>query len=83
MRSDHFLRIVDKPDDVWSFPESEFCLSNFSSKPNIGINQIIALLQGRSIADLSDGEYVHWLQLTPDALDFVAKELNSKILPPT
>lgn len=62
------IYIVDEKDEVWDIDEASGMYGMFSSKPNIGPNEVAALLSGKALVDLSDGEYIHWIQLTPDAI---------------
>ncbi|WPP11014.1 hypothetical protein [Lacticaseibacillus paracasei] len=62
------IYIVDEKDEVWDIGETSGMCGMFSSKPNIGPNEVSALLSGKALVDLSDGEYIHWIQLIPDAI---------------
>lgn len=62
------IKIVSDSNDVWDLPETKFFYSAFSDTPNIGADELAALLSGKALVDLSDGEYIHWIQLTPDAI---------------
>lgn len=68
---DNNFYIVDKRADVWDIDESSGMYGRFDSQPNLGPVEITALLSGKAIVDLSDGEYVHWLQLTPEAISIL------------
>lgn len=62
---------IKELDDVYDLPESEEMLSTIDSRPNITKDILIHLLKGEPIVDLSDGEYIHWLQLDKDAVDYI------------
>ncbi|EHJ28008.1 hypothetical protein HMPREF0541_02377 [Lacticaseibacillus rhamnosus ATCC 21052] len=68
LQMENGIYIVDEKDEVWDIDEASGMYGMFSSKPNIGPNEVAALLSGKALVDLSDGEYIHWIQLTPDAI---------------
>ncbi|KRK78788.1 hypothetical protein FD03_GL002571 [Companilactobacillus nodensis DSM 19682 = JCM 14932 = NBRC 107160] len=45
--------------------------SQYDDKPNITKELLVHLLQGDPVVDLSDGEYIHWLQLDSGALKYL------------
>lgn len=65
------LYIVKSRDEALEIDAAQFALSKFPSNPNIGVKELEALIQGSALVDLSDGEYIHWLQLTPQALEYL------------
>lgn len=67
------IYIVGEKGEVWEIDEASGMYGMFSSKPNIGPNEVSALLAGKALVDLSDGEYIHWIQLTPEALHTMNK----------
>lgn len=67
---------VSKKDDVWCIPETDYFYSQFSTEKNICLKSLIALLSGKALIDLSDGEYIHWLQLDEEALAFIKEHLH-------
>lgn len=62
---------VRNVNDVYCLPETDEMLSSFNERPNINKETLIHLLQGKPVVDLSDGEYIHWLQLDNDALNYL------------
>lgn len=69
--SDNMIFKIEDVDDIYDLPESDFLLSSFDKKPNITKDLLIHLLKGKPIVDLSDEEYVHWLQLDKDAIEYI------------
>jgi len=62
---------IKKLEDVYDLPESEEMLSTIDDSPNITKDILIHLLKGEPVVDLSDGEYVHWLQLDKSAMKYI------------
>ncbi|WP_249204260.1 hypothetical protein [Levilactobacillus brevis] len=46
-------------------------LSTFPKEPNVTLDNLKFLLDGGILVDLSDGEYIHPFQLSPDALNYI------------
>lgn len=51
-------------------------MSDFDDKPTISKDMLVHLLKGLPLVDLSDGEFIHWLQLDSEALEYVAAHIN-------
>ncbi|QCX23999.1 hypothetical protein [Companilactobacillus futsaii] len=62
---------IESLNDVFNLPESEEMLSTVDDRPNITKDVLIHLLKGGPVVDLSDGEYIHWLQLDKSAIDYI------------
>lgn len=62
--------IVNAKKDIDSIEGIEFFYSQFPTNCNIGIDELKALMDGKALVDVSDGEYIHWLQLDKHALKF-------------
>lgn len=63
--------IVNGKKDIDNITELELFYSQFPTNPNIGVNELKALMDGKALVDISDGEYIHWLQLDKYALKFI------------
>ncbi|MGZ7883644.1 2-hydroxymuconic semialdehyde hydrolase [Limosilactobacillus ingluviei] len=68
--------IVDAKKDIDNIDGLEYFYSQFPTNRNIGINELKALMSGKALVDVSDGEYIHWLQLDQNALKFSKDILN-------
>lgn len=66
---------VKTTDSVFDIPDTYGMLSTFPADKNISKENLIHLLKGEPLVDLSDEEYVHWLQLDEDALDYVRQHI--------
>lgn len=62
---------IQDSDDVWDIPNTECMYSVFDNSPNISKEVLIHLLEGKPIVDLSDGEYIHFLQLSSEAIEYI------------
>ena len=71
--SDNRIFKIEDVDDIDNLPESEEMLSTVNDRPNITKDVLIHLLKGKPIVDLSDEEYIHWLQLDKSAIDYIDK----------
>lgn len=69
--SDNMIFKIEDVDDIYDLPESEEMLSTVDDRPNITKDVLIHLLKGKPIVDLSDEEYIHWLQLDKDAIEYI------------
>ncbi|KEQ20538.1 2-hydroxymuconic semialdehyde hydrolase [Limosilactobacillus reuteri] len=69
--------IVNDKKDIDNITELESFYSEFPTDSNIGIDELKALMTGKALIDVSDGEYIHWLQLDKHALRF-AKTILEK-----
>lgn len=66
---------IENVNQIFELPESDTMTSSFDDKPNINKDILIHLLKGKPVVDLSDGEYIHWLQLDKEAINYI-KDLN-------
>lgn len=57
----------------------DFC-SSFPNNRNIGKKELLALLDGLALIDISDGEYFHWIQLDHEAIDYVKTISKTSLL---
>jgi hypothetical protein len=62
---------VSSENDVWDLPDIEGFYSQFEPQKNISLSMIKSLISGQAIVDLSDGEYIHWLQLDDEASEYL------------
>lgn len=69
--SDNMIFKIEDVNDVFDLPESDTMTSSFDETPNITKDLLVHLMKGKPIVDLSDGEYVHWLQLNKDAIEYI------------
>lgn len=58
-------------EDVFDIEGTQYMSSVFSKGPNVTVSDIQHLIAGLPIIDISDGEYIHWIQLTPEALKYI------------
>lgn len=61
---------VESPEGVFDLPGTDFMHSTFDEEKNITIQLFEHLLEGKAIVDLSDGEYIHWLQLNDETIRY-------------
>ncbi|WP_025024692.1 MULTISPECIES: hypothetical protein [Companilactobacillus] len=62
---------ISNSNDVFDIADTEGMYSQYDDKPNITKELLVHLLQGDPVVDLSDGEYIHWLQLDSGALKYL------------
>ncbi|MBO0449315.1 2-hydroxymuconic semialdehyde hydrolase [Enterococcus sp. MJM12] len=65
--NENYILPVNNLDDVWELHETETFYSVFCADKNIDVEMLRHLIDGGALIDVSDGEYIHWLQLTDEA----------------
>lgn len=73
---DKLIFPINKAVDIDNIDATDGMYSEFKEEKNISLTTLKHLLHGKPIVDLSDKEYIHWLQLDDDALKFVAKHFK-------
>lgn len=63
--------------DILEIPETEYMCSKFNTSPNITKEDLLHLLSGKPLVDLSDEEFIHCLQLNDEAQKFASDLLNA------
>lgn len=69
------LICVTTNQDIDELPETRFMSSVFDKRPMITLPILKHLLDGGPVVDLTDEEYIHWLQLDSEALEYVQNKL--------
>lgn len=67
---------VSNSEEVWNIQETKTFFSVFKPEKNIGLKELKELSEGKALIDLSDGEYIHWIQLSDEAREFLKASLN-------
>lgn len=62
--------------DIYRISDFDTMYSQFPSNKNISKKILMHLLSGKPIVDLTDGEYVHWIQLDDEALKYVKNHIR-------
>lgn len=76
MENPSLLVPIERDDDIFDLPETEMMCSVYNATPNITKELLIHILSGQPIVDLSDGEYIHFLQIDADAKEYASMLLN-------
>lgn len=63
-------------EDIYQIDSFDTMYSHFLSRKNISKNILLHLLSGNPVVDLTDGEYVHWIQLDDEALKFAKNHIH-------
>lgn len=69
--------VINDKKDIDGIDGLEYFYSQFPTNRNIGISELKALMDGKALIDISDGEYIHWLQLDESALKFSKQILEN------
>ncbi|WP_299516479.1 hypothetical protein [uncultured Rummeliibacillus sp.] len=77
----HYTRLIPvlNKNEVYSIEGTDHFYSEFSTNKNIGKEELLALLSGMALVDISDNEYYHWIQLNEEAVSFANSFLQRKI----
>lgn len=78
MTTPYSLIQVEDENYIFELEELEQIHSIFNSEPNITLSDLKHLFQGKPVIDVTDGEYIHWIQLDQEAINFV-KQLTYKL----
>lgn len=63
---------INEKIEVKKIPEYEYMYHQILVDKNISVSNLRHLLKGLPLVDVSDGEYIHWLQLDSSALEYVS-----------
>ncbi|WP_461240874.1 2-hydroxymuconic semialdehyde hydrolase [Paucilactobacillus sp. N302-9] len=74
--TENLIYNIGDAEDVEQLPEYAMMYSNFPTDRNMTKENLIHLLSGKPIVDLTDEEYVHWIQLDQEALNYVKQHIN-------
>ncbi|MGA3462832.1 hypothetical protein ACA614_13160 [Lactiplantibacillus plantarum] len=69
------IYMIQSADEAFKVGDARM-MSGFNDDPTITKDMLIHLLMGLPLVDLSDGEFIHWLQLDPSALEYVSAHLK-------
>lgn len=67
---------IEIKEDIYQIDNFDTMYLQFPSDKNISKNILLHLLSGDPIVDLTDGEYVHWIQLDDEALEYAKNHVH-------
>ncbi|CAM3205736.1 2-hydroxymuconic semialdehyde hydrolase [Pediococcus acidilactici] len=71
MDKEKYIHEINDIEDLDYIPEYQYMLSTFPAQKNISVSNLKHLFKGLPIVDTSDEEYVHWIQLDDEALEYI------------
>lgn len=71
------IYLVSDIDDIYEIPEICGMYSQFNTSPNITKENLLHLLSGKPLVDLSDDTFIHPFQLDEDALTYVKEHFHT------
>lgn len=74
--ADNLIYNISSAGDVDYIPAGFGVFSTFPTDRNITKSNLEHLLSGQPLVDLTDEEYVHWLQLDREALEYVKQHFH-------
>lgn len=69
--------LIENRESVFDLEETSCMCSTFESEPNITLDTLKHLISGKPVLDISDEEYIHWIQLDQESLNYLKERLIS------